>query len=330
MTIKNKIKKNIYQKFTILFIVLAILGIIAWGGLYAVNYMIGEDEQVDEEGNVISTVSTPKKKVINALVCGKNQDLTDTIIYVKYNVETGKVAMMSIPRDTSIVSNPTMSSVYKINYMYHSQGIFALVNQVENMLDVKMDYYLVFDANMLKEMVDAIGGVKVDVPIRMKYDDGSQDLHIDLQPGVQVLNGEQAEGFVRFRHNNDMTVGYPLGDVQRTEVQQDFIKEFISQALSAKNIAKAPDLINIALKNTDTNITAREATKYLTDLSKIDINNMYSCTAPGTLKDVGDKSSSSWMSFYILDKVEAQNIIKTKFPTDSVQSTESTENSEGV
>ena len=326
----SKKKKNIYQKFTILFIVLAILGIIAWAGLYAVNYMIGEDEQVDEEGNVISTISTPKKKVINALVCGKNQDLTDTIIYVKYNIETGKVAMMSIPRDTSIVSNPTMSSVYKINYMYHSQGIFALLNQVENMLDVKMDYYLVFDANMLKEMVDAIGGVQVDVPIRMKYDDGSQDLHIDLQPGVQVLNGEQAEGFVRFRHNNDMTVGYPLGDVQRTQVQQDFIKSFISQALSAKNIAKASDLISIALKNTDTNITAREATKYLTDLSKIDINNMYSCTAPGTLKDVGDKSSSSWMSFYILDKIETQNIIKTNFPSDSVESTESTENSEGV
>lgn len=326
----SKKKKNIYQKFTILFIVLAILGIIAWAGLYAVNYMIGEDEQVDEEGNVISTISTPKKKVINALVCGKNQDLTDTIIYVKYNIETGKVAMMSIPRDTSIVSNPTMSSVYKINYMYHSQGIFALLNQVENMLDVKMDYYLVFDANMLKEMVDAIGGVEVDVPIRMKYDDGSQDLHIDLQPGVQVLNGEQAEGFVRFRHNNDMTVGYPLGDVQRTQVQQDFIKAFISQALSAKNIAKASDLISIALKNTDTNITAREATKYLTDLSKIDINNMYSCTAPGTLKDVGDKSSSSWMSFYILDKIETQNIIKTNFPSDSVESTESTENSEGV
>lgn len=330
MSKKNKIKKNIYQKFTILFIVIAFLGVIAWGALYAINYMIGEDEQVDEEGNVIATSSTPKKKIINALVCGKNQDLTDTIIYVKYNVENGKIAMMSIPRDTSIVSNPTMSSVYKINYMYHSKGIFALVNQVENMLDVKIDYYLVFDANMLKEMVDAIGGVEVDVPIRMKYDDGSQDLHIDLQPGVQVLNGEQAEGFVRFRHNNDMTVGYPLGDVQRTEVQQDFIKAFISQALSAKNITKAPDLINIALKNTDTNLTAREATKYITDLSKIDIENIYSCTAPGTLKDIGDKDANSWMSFYILDKIESQNIIKSKFPSDSVEDIEITEDSEGV
>lgn len=329
MSKKLKIKKNGIQKFTVFFVVLSIIGILLWFSLYVINYMvIGEEEKIDENGNVITVSTTPKKKVINALICGKNQELTDTIIYVKYNVETGKVAMMSIPRDTSIVSNPTMSSVYKINYMYNSKGIMSLINQVENMLDVTLDYYLVFDASMLKDMVDAIGGVEIEVPIRMKYDDGSQDLHIDLQPGKQILNGNQAEGFVRFRHNNDMTVGYPLGDVQRTEVQQDFIKAFISQVLSTKNISKIPDLINIALKNTETNITAREATKYITDASKIDINGIYSCTAPGTLKDVGEKGAA-WMSFFILDKTESQNIIKTEFPND-VSHDESTDTTEGV
>lgn len=329
MSKKVKTKKNYIQIITIILVIVSIICMALWGIIYAVNYaIIGEDEKLDENGNIITVSSSSKKKVINALICGKNEELTDTIIYLKYNVETGKIGMMSIPRDTSIVSNPTLSSVYKINYMYQSKGIMSLVNQVENMLDVNIDYYLVFDASMLKEMVDAIGGVEVDVPIRMKYDDGSQDLHIDLQPGKQVLNGEQAEGFVRFRHNNDMTVGYPMGDVQRTEVQQDFIKSFISQVLSAKNISKIPDLINIGLKNTETNITAREATKYITDASKIDISGMYSCTAPGDLKDVGDKSSN-WMSFYILNKSEAQNIIKTKFPSDGINS-DNIDNAEGV
>ena len=175
----KKTKKNCIQKITIIFIIISIISIVVWGVLYAVNYIVIGEEEIDENGNVISTISIPKKKVINALVCGKNQELTDTIIYVKYNVETGKIAMMSIPRDTSIVSNPTMSSVYKINYMYYSKGIMSLVNQVENMLDVNIDYYLVFDANMLKDMVDAIGGVEIEVPMRMKYDDGSQNLHID-------------------------------------------------------------------------------------------------------------------------------------------------------
>ena len=329
MSKKVKSKKNYIQIITIVLVIVSIICMVLWGIIYAVNYaIIGEDEKLDENGNIITVSSSSKKKVINALICGKNEELTDTIIYLKYNVETGKIGMMSIPRDTSIVSNPTLSSVYKINYMYQSKGIMSLVNQVEIMLDVNIDYYLVFDASMLKEMVDAIGGVEVDVPIRMKYDDGSQDLHIDLQPGKQVLNGKQAEGFVRFRHNNDMTVGYPMGDVQRTEVQQDFIKSFISQVLSAKNISKIPDLINIGLKNTETNITAREATKYITEASKIDISGMYSCTAPGDLKDVGDKSSN-WMSFYILNKSEAKNIIKTKFPSDGTNSY-NIDNAEGV
>ncbi|MBQ9014364.1 MAG: LCP family protein [Bacilli bacterium] len=318
---KKKNKRNGFQKFTTFFIVISVICVIAWGILYVVNVkVIGEEDTVDEFGNIVSASATPKKQVINALVCGVNENMTDTIIYIKYDVETGKIAMMSIPRDTSTVANPTMSSVYKINYMYTNNGINALIEKVEGLLDVNIDYYLVFDATMLKEMVDTIGGIEIDVPIRMKYDDGSQDLHIDLQPGKQVLNGSQAEGFVRFRHNNDMTVGYPLGDVQRTEVQQGFIKEFIKQVLSAKNISKIPDLIKIALKNTETNITLREATKYITDASKIDIEGIYSCTAPGDLKDVGDKASS-WMSFYILDKKEASNIIKTKFPGSETKQT---------
>src|SRR5574344_1157504 len=280
MSKKLKQRKNCVQKTTIFLVIITIISIFLWITLYVINYAIGEEEQVvDENGNV----------------------------------KTGKIGMMSIPRDTSIVSNPTQDSSLKINYVYYNKGASALVKQVENMLNVNIDYYLIFDATMLREMVDTIGGVEIDVPIRMKYDDGSQNLHIDLKPGVQTLNGEQAEEFVRFRHNNDMTVGYPMGDVQRTQVQQDFIKAFINQALSAKNISKAPDLINIALKNTDTNITLREATKYISDISTIDINGIYSCTASGTLKDVGDKSTS-WMSFYILDKEESQNVIKTKFP----------------
>ena len=311
---KIKKKKNVVQKFTTFMIVVSIICFITWVVLFSINVkVIGEEDTVDKYGNVVSTSSTPKKTIINALICGVNENMTDTIIYVKYDVETGKIGMMSIPRDTSIVTNPTMSSVYKINYMYSNNGINSLVSKVEELLDVDIDYYLVFDATMLKEMVDTIGGIEIDVPIRMKYDDGSQNLHIDIQPGKQVLNGEQAEGFVRFRHNNDMTVGYPMGDVQRTEVQQGFIKEFVKQVLSAKNISKIPDLIKIALNNTETNITLREATKYITDASKIDIEGIYSCTAPGDLKDVGDKSST-WMSFYILDKKEASNIIKTKFP----------------
>lgn len=238
--------------------------------LYVINYNIDASSISEENTTEIRCKATSEKKeVISALVCGINENLTDTIIYIRYNVKTGKIAMMSIPRDTYVDNEYCIG--HKINAIYRGKNVVPLIDEIEDMLDVKIDYYLFFRADMLREMVDAIGGVEVDVAMRMKYDDPTQDLHIDLYPGVQVLNGDKAEQYVRFRSNNDYTVGYAMGDVDRTKVQQEFIKKFIKTALSVSNISKAPQLINIAQNNTNTNVTAREALKYVSDLPKVDL-----------------------------------------------------------
>lgn len=298
----KKKSRNTVSKVSLVFMILTIVGIVLWGGLYGVNYVIGEDTATEVDGT--KKAETPKKKVINALVCGTNQNLTDTMIYVRYDVETGKIAMMSVPRDTYVTNEYCIG--HKLNAIYRGKNIGPLVEEIQELLDVKIDYYLVFQADMLKDMVDALGGVEVDVPINMKYDDPTQNLHINLKKGVQTLNGAQAEHFVRFRHNNDGT-GYARGDLQRTEAQQQFIKAFISTVLSPSNIGKIPDLINIGMKNTDTNVTAREALKYVTDASKIDTANMVSLTAPGEAKYIDN------LSYFILDEEETQKIIKEQF-----------------
>lgn len=298
---RKKNKKNIYQKFTSLFITLFIIGAILWGGLFAVNRVIGEDD-IDNKG-AGNQISSKKKEEINALVCGTNQDLTDTMIYVNYDVKNGKVAMMSIPRDTYITNE--YCNGHKLNSLYRGKNVQPFINQIEELIGVDIDYYLIFDSKMLHEIVDAVGGVEVDVPIRMKYDDPTQNLHIDLKPGVQVLNGKQAEQFVRYRKGNDGS-GYAMGDLQRTEVQQQFIKNFIATVLSTKNLTKIPDLINIALDNTDTNITAREALKYSTDVIKVDTANITSCTAPGEAKYING------VSYFVLDDTKTKTLVENK------------------
>lgn len=298
---RKKNKKNIYQKFTSLFITLFIIGAILWGGLFAVNRVIGEDD-IDNKG-AGNQISSKKKEEINALVCGTNQDLTDTMIYVNYDVKNGKVAMMSIPRDTYIMNE--YCNGHKLNSLYRGKNVQPFISQIEELIGVDIDYYLIFDSKMLHEIVDAVGGVEVDVPIRMKYDDPTQNLHIDLKPGVQVLNGKQAEQFVRYRKGNDGS-GYAMGDLQRTEVQQQFIKNFISTVLSTKNLTKIPDLINIALDNTDTNITAREALKYSTDVIKVDTSTITSCTAPGEAKYING------VSYFVLDEAKTKTLVENK------------------
>lgn len=308
---KNK-KKNIYQKLTTFFIVIFAIGVVLWTSIYAVNRVIGEDSLATQAGSNDSKVSTKKKSEINALIVGTNQNLTDTMMYVNYNVETGKVAMMSIPRDTYITNEYCVG--HKLNSLYRGKNTQAFVEQIEELIGVDIDYYLIFDSKMLIDIVDKVGGVEVDVPVRMKYDDPTQNLHIDLKKGTQVLNGKQAEQFVRYRKGNDGS-GYARGDLQRTEVQQQFIKNFISTVLSAKNLTKIPDLINVALDNTDTNITAREALKYSTDVMKIDTSNISSCTAPGEAKYINN------ISYFVMDKEKTKELVKNKLVDNSSEET---------
>ena len=308
----KKKKKNMYQKLTTFFIVIFAIGVVLWTSIYAVNRVIGEDSLATQAGSNDSKVSTKKKSEINALIVGTNQNLTDTMMYVNYNVETGKVAMMSIPRDTYITNEYCVG--HKLNSLYRGKNTQAFVEQIEELIGVDIDYYLIFDSKMLIDIVDKVGGVEVDVPVRMKYDDPTQNLHIDLKKGTQVLNGKQAEQFVRYRKGNDGS-GYARGDLQRTEVQQQFIKNFISTVLSAKNLTKIPDLINVALDNTDTNITDREVLKYSTDAMKIDTSNISSCTAPGEAKYINN------ISYFVMDKEKTKELVKNKLVDNSSEET---------
>lgn len=216
---------------------------------------------------------------------------------------------MSIPRDTYITNELCVG--HKINALYRGKNTEAFVEQVEELIGIDIDYYLIFDANMLHQVVDAIDGVEVEVPLRMKYDDPTQDLHINLKPGKQVLNGKQAEWFVRYRKSNDGT-GYARGDLQRTEVQQSFLKSLIAQVLTAKNIAKVPKLINITLNNTDTNITSKETLRYVTDVLKIDTSDIISLTAPGTAKYING------ISFFVLDETSTKELVKNRLIGESL------------
>lgn len=313
---KSKIKRNKFNIFTKIFIVLTIIGILIWGGVYAANYMIGEEETVtgDEE----QPITTTKKEVISALVCGTNEELTDTMIYVRYEVATGKLAFMSVPRDT-YVTNPYCIG-HKLNAIYRGTNIEPLVKQIEDLLDVNIDYYLVVDNKIVREVVDVLGGVEINVPFRMKYDDPTQNLHINLQPGLQLLDGAKAEQFIRFRHNNDMTVGYASGDIGRTKAQQDFIKAFIKQLMSPSNIVKLPELIKTALNNTETNITVREALRYVTDISNLKLDSIYSCTAVGTTPYIDG------LSYFKMDEEETRRIIREDFIKTDNTTTTTTDN----
>jgi hypothetical protein len=128
-------------------------------------------------------------------------------------------------------------------------GGVALTRQTtENFLGIPMDYYAKIDLESFGRIVDAIGGVTIDVEKRMKYEDTWDHYVIDLKPGVQRLNGRTALQYVRYRDEE--------GDIGRVARQQKFIKAILAEVSTPAIILKAPSIIREVFASLDTDIPA--------------------------------------------------------------------------
>ena len=215
---RNKRKKKKALKRILLVIILILLVSIGWftykthkngGGLSGMlATAVGHDENTKKN-----------LKEIKVLILGVSTDidseLTDTIMVASYNPNTQKANLLSIPRDTFTGKNTSRAvASQKINALYNMtrtpQKTLEAVNEITGL---NIEYYVIVRTEALIKLVDAIGGVEFNVPIDMKYDDPTQDLHINLKAGMQKLDGEKAEHLLRFRHSNVDKKGRGVGEV---------------------------------------------------------------------------------------------------------------------
>ncbi len=256
---------------------------------------------------------------IYCLILGISTDegteLTDTIMVAAYYPKTQQASILSIPRDTYVgTSKEHAGSGAKINAQYSYGGAERVLKTVNTLTGLDIKNYIVVRNEGLIQLVDAIGGVWYDVPINMDYDDGKQKLHIHLKRGYQKLNGDQAEGLVRFRHNNDWT-SYPIeygdNDLGRMKTQRNFIIETLKQTLRAENItpSRINDLIEIAFKNIDTNVDLNYALKYSPAIIDFDVSAIENAHLPGNAENFGPYNTS----FYVASETQTKKIIKQFF-----------------
>ncbi len=188
---------------------------------------------------------------------------TDTMMLITFDSVNKELYGMSLPRDTMVnvsTSSKRLNAVYNYNKGSNKEtqlekGIAALKKEVGKLTGIVPDFYVVVQWEAVGELVDAIGGVEFDVPFDMDYDDPAQDLHIHIKGGNQVLNGEDAMGLIRWRHNNDFSVQYPTGDLGRVETQQAFLKAVAEECLDPAIILKAPSLAKIFMDNVTTDLS---------------------------------------------------------------------------
>lgn len=216
--------------------------------------------------------------VYNILICGTDGDgtRTDTIIIAHLDANNHTVALLSIPRDTPVATGN--GGLMKINSVYAgggTDGMQRLAARLNSLLGFPVDGYVLVDLEAFKKTVDLVGGVDFDVPQDMNYEDASQNLYIHLQKGMQHLNGEQAMGLVRFRK------GYASQDIQRTQVQQQFLKALSKQCLSVSSLTKLKEFADIFAEYVVTNLTTGNMVWFGKELLACDFDSMQAYTAEG-------------------------------------------------
>lgn len=296
----------------IIVITIVLLSVAVLGSVAAIYYENMElDLSENNSGLAKPLVGKDEKKEEPNFTClfmGRNAHLTDFIMLGQYNPNTRNVSLMSIPRDTN-VGNASVDG--KINSIYRYKYPEKVVAEVQKITGVEIQHYLIFDAKILRKIVDELGGVTVNVPINMNYDDPEQNLYIHLKKGVQKLTGKQAEQFVRFRKNNDDT-GYPNGDIGRIAAQQSFIKAMAAEVLKVENIGKVSNLVNIVLDGTDTDITLDVVSKYLDDVVTFKTDRIRVETLPGAGKYAKGPDGYT-RSFYFHNSEETKTLVNDLF-----------------
>ena len=213
--------------------------------------------------------------------------LTDTMMLVRFNPETKKVTLLSIPRDTRIEMSGY--GVSKINAANSLGGPALSARSVSELLGgVGIDRYVTINVQGVEALVNALGGVTVNVPKDMKYQDDSQHLYVNLKAGKQHLNGNQALQLLRFRNDE-------LGDIGRVQRQQMVIRALSEQALNPATLTKLPKILSVIRSYIDTNLTVEELVAVIGFAAGIDRSNMQMLIVPGDYGDISTYGTSYWI-----------------------------------
>lgn len=194
---------------------------------------------------------------------------TDALMVATFNKDTKSIKLLSIPRDTYTYI-PRKEYKDKINHAYGAGGIESSIETVEELLDIPIDYYVQLNFNAFIEIVDALGGIYVDVPISFTEQDSNDTAGaITLEKGYQLLNGEQALALARTRKIDS--------DIERGKRQQLIVEAIANRALSSSSLFKYADVLDAVGKNLTTNLTFSEMAafaKYFSTSDGLDIESL--------------------------------------------------------
>lgn len=293
----NGKKKKKIRWWQILLITLLVIALI-FGGAFAL--IMGAITPAGGNIKLNQLINTPKEfqgKEFNILVTGVdrsstgdlsagaandsnvNDGMTDMILYVHFNNETGEMKMLQIPRDTMVTTDTSVSGNFRINGVAKTQGsdsnnnMAALCELVADQYKLPIDGFMTIRLEMLTELVDLFGGVEINVPVDVDYAAlglGDSVIHA----GYQTLNGASMEFLLRARKI------YPDGDIGRLNMQRQFYAALFRKLKSIGNIWDVAKLTPAVLNYMETNLSASDLISFAISMLKIDSSKIMICQMP--------------------------------------------------
>lgn len=216
----------------------------------------------------------PLPDLLNVLILGLDSReqvcRADTVMLLTLNNKTGSINIASIPRDMRV--NIPGHGLDKINHAYAYGEVALSKEAVEDFLDIHIDHYITTDFEGFVNVVDALGGLELEVEKEMIYK--GIDVDINLQPGIQHLNGEKALEYVRWRSDAEADLG-------RAKRQQKFLKTLLQEIIAYKNILKFPRLLPEIAENIKTDLDLNQAIRLANRLKSVEVEEINTFTLPG-------------------------------------------------
>lgn len=295
--------------------IIVVLAIVVCIGIGVTCFTVFYLSSTNSKSNSInvSALSPTKDDAVNILLAGvdvgsnNSEDSTkldttkkaNSIALLHYEPKNKNLKIISIPRDTMIKTN---NERQKINMSNSVDGPKYLVNNVQTLMNTKINYYVQLDYSAFRSIIDSLGGIDVNINNKMNYDDNAQSLHIDFDKGATHLNGQKAEQYFRWIKNND---GKSLagGDLGRIKNQQVLMDAVIKKFSRVSTIFKYPSIISVISKDVETNMSPNQIMKYARTFSHLKSQNISIITAKGLNVTIDDDR------YFLVDKIGNSNSI---------------------
>ncbi|MDY6902456.1 MAG: LCP family protein, partial [Cyanobacteriota bacterium] len=213
--------------------------------------------------------------------------LSDVMLLIRFDPRSNNINILSIPRDTR--TEIEGYGLRKINSANRLGGAYLSAKSVSNLLgNIDIHGFVRINVLGVGKLIDALGGVTVNVPKDLKYQDDSQHLYINLKAGEQHLDGDQALQLLRFRNDG-------RGDIGRIERQQLVMQALIEQALNPATLARSPVILSTIKENIDTNLNLDGLLTLVNFGVQTNRSDIQMLTLPGRVSNGREFAASYWL-----------------------------------